>query len=113
MGPTLHYSSLLRPPAEAPKHSDQLSDVTFTGDAIRLQLVAHKARADHLVPGVTALLFTGTATCNQSPREQVKRLSDLQRPSQGARTQKTGSLLQPVVVLGTLPSLDSGLLWGY
>lgn len=94
-------------------HSDQLSDVTFTGDTIRLQLVAHKARADHLVPGVTALLLTGPTTCNQRPRELANGLSDLQRPSQDALTQKKGSLLQPVVVLGTLPSLGSGLLWGY
>lgn len=34
----------------------------FTGDTIRLQLVAHKARADHLIPSVTALLLTGPAT---------------------------------------------------
>lgn len=63
------HTGLLRPPAEAPKPSGQLSDVTFTGDAIRLQLVAHEARANHLVPGVTALLLTGSAACNQSPWE--------------------------------------------
>lgn len=34
----------------------------FTGDTIRLQLVAHKARAGHLVPRVSALLLTGPAT---------------------------------------------------
>lgn len=34
----------------------------FTGDTIRLQLVAHKARADDLIPSVPALLLTGPAT---------------------------------------------------
>lgn len=34
----------------------------FTGDTIRLQLVTHKARTDHLVPGVPALLLAGPAT---------------------------------------------------
>lgn len=34
----------------------------FTGDTIRLQLVAHKAGADHFVPSVTALLLTGPTT---------------------------------------------------
>lgn len=77
MGPRLCHIGLLRPPAEVPKHSDQPSDVTFTGDTIRLQLVTHKARADHLVPGVPALLLAGPATCNQSPRELVNTQRDL------------------------------------
>lgn len=82
----MYHTGLLRPPAETPKHSDQLSDVTFTGDTIRLQLVAHKARADDLIPSVTALLLTGPATCNQSPWELVSTLRDLPRPPQGALT---------------------------
>lgn len=34
----------------------------FTGDTIQLQLVTHKARTDHLVPGVMALLLARSAT---------------------------------------------------
>lgn len=114
MGPRLCHIGLLRPPAEAPKHSDQPTDVTFTGDTIRLQLVTHKARTDHLVPGVPALLLAGPATCNQSPRELVNTQGDLRRPSQDVLlTQNTGSLLQQQVVLGTLPGLGSAYLWGY
>lgn len=33
----------------------------FTGDAVGQQLVAHKARADDLLPCVSALLLTGPA----------------------------------------------------
>lgn len=42
---------------------------TFTGDTVGHQLVAHKARADDLLTGVSALLFAGPATCNQDKWE--------------------------------------------
>lgn len=50
------------------RHSDRV--LTFTGDTVGQQLVAHKAGADYLVPRVTALLLTGPATCHQSQRER-------------------------------------------
>lgn len=41
-------------------------DFTFTGDAVRQQLVAHKARADDLLARVPALLFAGPAACSEN-----------------------------------------------
>lgn len=44
--------------------------VTFTGDAVGQQLVAHEAGADDPLPRVSALLFAGAATWNQSKSGQ-------------------------------------------
>lgn len=52
---------------------------TFTGDTVGQQLVAHKARADDLLPRVSALLLAGPAAWNQSACEP--RPDAHQRPS--------------------------------
>lgn len=48
---------------------------TFTGDAVRHQLIAHKARADDLPFCVPALLFARPAACNRGKQElEAKRI---------------------------------------
>lgn len=45
--------------------------VTFTGDTVGQQLVAHEARADDLLPRVSALLLAGPAAWNRGESEQM------------------------------------------
>lgn len=56
----------------APSHGGGSTvTITFTGDTVRQQLVAHEARADDLLPRVSALLLAGPAAWNGGESEQM------------------------------------------
>lgn len=70
--------------ADGPQCSDLPSccprskvNYTFTGDAVRQQLIAHKARADDLPFRVPALLFARPAACDRGKQELEARRTPL------------------------------------